>query len=139
MTTSPADAERDRGQAMPDKNPSSKRTSGVGEIKVLITAGAMAATLAGWAALALQSERAAAEEPVVAPPPELPDTFAFLNEPLPTLVAPAVLPGQTPGPAAVGSSLRSVDAPPPVKIVTITKTTSSSRSSGGSSGRSRSS
>jgi hypothetical protein len=123
---------------MPEKKGSNQRNTGVTEIKVLITAGAMAATVAGWAALALQSERAAAEEPVVAPPPELPAAYSFLNEPLPTLVAPAVLPGQAPAADVANPSLRAVDAPPPVKIVTITRSSSSSGSSG-SSGRTRSS
>jgi hypothetical protein len=110
---------------MPDKNASSKSTNGVGEIKVLITAGAMAATLAGWAALASEAS-GVAEKPVPTPPPGLPASLQFLKDPLPTLVPPAVQFGQAPTGEAAEPSLRTVSAPPPVQIVTITQNDSSS-------------
>ena len=109
------------------------------EVKLLLTAGSLAATLLGWGALAKQSEAAQELEPVQADPPSVPPALAFLADPLPTVAVPeasagsaaAVDPGQ-------GPALRSVDAPPPVQIITISKPSNNNRSGGGG-GRTQSS
>jgi hypothetical protein len=106
--------------SMPEKKLTAGSGSGVGEIKVLITAGAMAATLAGWAALAAESDTPA-EEPAPTPPTELPASLTFLEQPLPTLVAPGLDAAATPAADAPAAALRTVSAPPPVQIVTITQ------------------
>ncbi len=120
--------------------PAGKRPTGVTEVKLLLTAGTLAATLLGWAALALRSEAAAAEpfEPQVDGPIAIPPSMAFLAEPLPTVAVPG---GAVGGVSAepTPSGLRSVDAPPPVQIITITKPSSGGSGGGGGKGRTSSS
>ena len=117
--------------------PPGKRATGVTEVKLLLTAGTLAATLLGWAALALRSEAAGPAEPVADGPVALPPSLAFLAEPLPTVVVPPQLADSIPA-AVTPTGLRSVDAPPPVQIITITKP-SSGGSGGSGSGRTASS
>jgi len=114
-----------------------KRPTGVTEVKLLVTAGTLAATLLGWAALAMRSEAAAPVEPKTDGPVALPPSLAFLAEPLPTVVVPAQLADSLPA-AVTPTGLRSVDAPPPVQTITITKP-SSGGSGGSGSGRTASS
>ncbi len=117
--------------------PAGKRATGVTEVKLLLTAGTLAATLLGWAALALRSEAAGPVEPVADGPVALPPSLAFLAEPLPTVVVPPQLADSIPA-AVTPTGLRSVDAPPPVQTITITKP-SSGGSGGSGSGRTASS
>jgi hypothetical protein len=119
--------------------PKGKRATGVTEVKLLLTAGTLAATLLGWAALALRSEAAPAEpvEPQADGPVAVPPSLAFLAEPLPTVVVPPQLADSIPA-AVTPTGLRSVDAPPPVQTITITKP-SSGGSGGSGSGRTASS
>ena len=107
----------------------SPKPSGAPGVKTLITAASLAATLGGWALLALQQvESAAAVTPTT--PPAQPNPVAALNlPPLPTIVPPpaqsAVLgsasggAGSDPGvfsvaPPPAPADLRVVSAPPPV-------------------------
>ena len=112
---------------------------GVTEVKLLLTSGSLAAILLGWGGLAAEGKASQDSEPVEGPPPAVPPAFAFLADPLPTVVVPEALAGN-PAAAdpAAGTTLRSVDAPPPVQIITISKP-SSGNSSGGGGGRTRSS
>jgi hypothetical protein len=111
----------------------------VTEVKLLLTAGSLAATLLGWGALARQSEAAQDLEPVEADPPGVPPALAFLADPLPTVAVPEAAAGSTAAAdSSQGTALRSVDAPPPVQIITISKP-SSNNSAGGGGGRTRSS
>ncbi|MCJ7513613.1 MAG: hypothetical protein MUO23_11665 [Anaerolineales bacterium] len=123
---------------MSERKPGSKRPSGVTEVKLLITTGTLAVSLLGWAALAVRSEASGSVDPVEASPPAVPPSLAFLMEPLPTVVVPESLAGTIGSPAA-SPGLRTVDAPPPVQVITITKPSSGGRSSGGGSGRTQSS
>jgi hypothetical protein len=108
----------------------------VTEVKLLLTAGTLAATLLGWAALALRSEAAAEPaEPQDDGPVAIPPSMAFLAEPLPTVAVPG---GGTPA-ESTATGLRSVDAPPPVQIITITKPSSGGSGGGGGKGRTSSS
>jgi hypothetical protein len=116
-----------------------RSATGVTEVKLLLTAGSLAATLLGWGALARQSEASPEVEPVEGSPPGVPPAFAFLADPLPTVAAPAeaagaaasAIPGQ-------GTTLRTVSAPPPVQIITISKPSGGNPSRGGG-GRTQSS
>jgi|PlaIllAssembly_1097288.scaffolds.fasta_scaffold978811_1 hypothetical protein len=108
--------------------PAGKRSTGVTEVKLMLTAGTLAATLLGWAALALRSEAAQPAQPKTDEGPvAVPPSLAFLAEPLPTVAAPGQpILGITA--EATPTGLRSVDAPPPVQVITV------SRPSGGGSG-----
>lgn len=117
--------------------PPGKRATGVTEVKLLLTAGTLAATLLGWAALALRSEAAGPVEAKTDGPVAIPPSLAFLAEPLPTVVVPPQLADSLPA-AVTPTGLRSVDAPPPVQTITITKP-SSGGSGGTGSGRTASS
>lgn len=117
--------------------PAGKRLTGVTEVKLLLTAGTLAATLLGWAALAMRSEAAGRVEPKADGPAALPPSLAFLAEPLPTVVVPPQLADSLPA-AVTPTGLRSVDAPPPVQIVTVNQP-SSGGSGGSGSGRTASS
>jgi hypothetical protein len=122
---------------MSGSKPAGKRPSGVTEVKLLLTAGTLAATLLGWAALAVRSEAAGQVEPKTDGPVAVPPSLAFLAEPLPTVVVPPQLADSLPA-EVTPTGLRSVDAPPPVQIITITKP-SSGGSGGSGSGRTASS
>jgi hypothetical protein len=116
-----------------------KGPSGVTEVKLMLTAGSLAATLLGWGALARQSEASQDLDPVEGAPPVVPPALAFLADPLPTVA----VPGEMAGAASAadpgqGPALRSVDAPPPVQIITVSRP-SSNNSSGGGGGRTQSS
>lgn len=125
---------------MSGSKPAGKRPTGVTEVKLLLTAGTLAATLLGWAALALRSEAAAGEpvEPQVDGPVAVPPSMAFLAEPLPTVAVPG---GSVEGAtgATTPTGLRSVDAPPPVQIITVTKPSSGGSGGGKGGGRTASS
>ena len=122
---------------MSGSKPAGKRPTGVTEVKLLLTAGTLAATLLGWAALALRSEAAGPVEAKTDGPVAIPPSLAFLAEPLPTVVVPPQLADSLPA-AVTPTGLRSVDAPPPVQTITITKP-SSGGSGGTGSGRTASS
>jgi hypothetical protein len=126
---------------MSPSKPGARSADGVTEVKLLLTAGSLAATLLGWGALAVRTDASQDVDPIDAPPPAVPPAFAFLADPLPTVVVPAGGAGAAaaadPSP---GASLRSVDAPPPVQIITISKPSSGNSSrGGGGGGRTRSS
>jgi hypothetical protein len=122
---------------MSGSKPAGKRPTGVTEVKLLLTAGTLAATLLGWAALAMRSEAAGPVEAKTDGPVAIPPSLAFLAEPLPTVVVPPQLADSLPA-AVTPTGLRSVDAPPPVQTITITKP-SSGGSGGSGSGRTASS
>jgi hypothetical protein len=125
---------------MGDRKPTRSNSTGIREVKLLITTGALAATMLGWAILALRGEASEDVDPIEAAPPAVPPAFAFLAEPLPTVAAPGMAAGN---PAAVefdqAGGLRSVSAPPPVQIITITKPSSGGSGGGGGGGRTQSS
>jgi hypothetical protein len=122
---------------MSGSKPAGKRPTGVTEVKLLLTAGTLAATLLGWAALAMRSEAAGPVEAKTDGPVAIPPSLAFLADPLPTVVVPPQLADSLPA-AVTPTGLRSVDAPPPVQTITITKP-SSGGSGGSGSGRTASS
>lgn len=118
---------------MSERKTRSKQPSGLTEVKLLITTGTVAATLLGWGALALRKETADPMDLAEANRTGLPPSLTFLGEPLPTVVVPQSLAGTMESPVAP-QGLRTVDAPPPVKVITITKS-----ASGAGSGRTQSS
>jgi hypothetical protein len=112
---------------MSPSKPGARSASGVTEVKLLVTASSLAVTLLGWGALAVRSAAAPDVDPVDAPPPAVPPAFAFLADPLPTVVVPGGAAGAAVGvDSSQAPSLRSVDAPPPVQIITVSKPSSDS-------------
>jgi hypothetical protein len=114
------------------------RTSGLTEVKLLFTAGSLATILLGWGALATQAKAPLEGDPVEEPPSAVPPSFAFLADPLPTIAVPGRQAGQAVVTESGPATLRAVDAPPPVQIITITKP-GGGNNSGGGGGRTQSS
>lgn len=100
---------------MTDK--AAKRNRGeVPGLKVLISAGALAATLGGWAVFGIKNAGAAGGATVSAPGQPIPPELAVLAQPLPTVVPPpAVLSVDVPAiqPTPMRRILRAVSIPPP--------------------------
>jgi hypothetical protein len=113
------------------------RSSGLTEVKLLFTAGSLAMILLGWGALAAQAKPSQDEDPIEGPPPGVPPSFAFLADPLPTMIVPPLQAGAATAVAGQTTGLRSVDAPPPVQIITISRPSSGNASTRG--GRTQSS
>jgi hypothetical protein len=124
---------------MSTSKPGGRNPAGITEVKLMLTAGSLAMTLLGWGALAVQSEASQEVEPVEGPPPAVPPAFAFLADPLPTVAAPAEASGiAATGDPGQAAALRSVDAPPPVQIITVSKPSGGNAARGGG-GRTQSS
>jgi hypothetical protein len=96
---------------------SSKRTRGeVPGLKVLFSAGALAATLSGWAILGIKDARAASGSNEVTSGQRVPPEMVVLLGPLPTVVPlPVQLNNTAPivQPTPMRQILRSVSIPPP--------------------------
>jgi hypothetical protein len=100
---------------MTDK--ASKRSRGeVPGLKVLISAGALAATLSGWAILGIKNAGSAAGTSISAQSQGTPPELAVLADPLPTVIPPPSVPSfAVPAiqPTPMRKILRSVSIPPP--------------------------
>ena len=85
-------------------------------LKVLISAGALAATLSGWAVLGIRDARAAAGSNSAAVGQGIPPEVVALMDPLPTVVPPPAhltFAGPMLQPTPMRRILRSVSIPPP--------------------------
>jgi hypothetical protein len=97
-------------------NASKRKRGEVPGLKVLISAGALAATLSGWAILGIRDAGASAGSSVSMAGQGIPPELSALTQPLPTVVPPpAVLTFDAPAvqPTPMRQILRSVSIPPP--------------------------
>jgi hypothetical protein len=96
---------------------SSKRNRGEAPgLKVLFSAGALAATLSGWAILGIKDARAATGSSGAASGQEVPPEVVVLLQPLPTVVPPPAqlnIAAPVVQPTPMRQILRSVSIPPP--------------------------
>ena len=99
--------------------------TGVPGVKMLITAGALAATMLGWAMLTAKDRVAAMTPPVVASVSAPPPAFALDLPPIPTLVPPVqpapVIANPQPQP-----SVGLAQSAPPLRSVSMPMTVSQS-------------
>lgn len=100
---------------MTGKTPRRNRGEASG-LKVLFSAGALAATLSGWAILGIKDARAASASNDTAARQGIPPEMVVLLQPLPTVVTPPAqlnIAAPVVQPTSMRQILRSVSIPPP--------------------------